>query len=518
VALSPEGTTALVGGPQDNGAWVFTRTAGVWTQQGPKLTGAGAVAFPSFGGSVALSADGNTALVGGFTDNGGRGAGWVFTRTAGVWTQQGPKLTGTGGVPLTQLGYSAALSADGDTALLGGPNDNGNSGAAWVFTRAAGVWTQQGSKLTGGGEAGAGQFAFAVALSADGNTALFGGPSDGASGAAWVFTRTAGVWSQQGAKLTGGGSTNGAAVGSGVALSADGNTALTGGPNDTAGSGAAWVFTRTAGVWTQQGSKLTGTGAAGGAQLGYGTGISADGNTALVGGWGDNGGVGAAWVFTRTAGVWTQQGSKLTGSGEIGGGQFGYSAAMSADGLTGLVGGFADNGAVGAAWVFAASPCAGPTITGSGLIVGTSGDDVIRGSAGADVIFGNGGNDVICGGQGADVVSGGDGDDTISGDDAAPGTTSAPGGSDTISGGNGNDRIDGEGGSDSIQGDAGDDTLTGGLGRDVLSGAAGDDFLNGDLGPTPPGTLDTTPGSVDACNGGSGIDGSFGCEAKSNIP
>jgi hypothetical protein len=49
----------------------------------------------------------------------------------------------------------AALSGDGNTAMVGGPGDNygnpsvGDIGAVWVFTRSGGVWTQQGSKLVG---------------------------------------------------------------------------------------------------------------------------------------------------------------------------------------------------------------------------------------------------------------------------------------------------------------------------------------------------------------------------------
>src|SRR5580704_5712534 len=68
-----------------------------FTQQGPKLVGTGAVGNASQGISVALSGDGNTAIVGGFNDNGGLGAAWVYTRSGGVWTQQGGKLVGTGG-------------------------------------------------------------------------------------------------------------------------------------------------------------------------------------------------------------------------------------------------------------------------------------------------------------------------------------------------------------------------------------------------------------------------------------
>jgi hypothetical protein len=105
-----------------------------FTQQGPKLVGTGAVGSSVFQGtSVAMSGDGNTALVGGYYDNSGTGAVWVYTRSGGVWTQQGSKLVGTGGGG--GQGMSVALSADGNTAIVGGPEDNGQIGAAWVFVQ-----------------------------------------------------------------------------------------------------------------------------------------------------------------------------------------------------------------------------------------------------------------------------------------------------------------------------------------------------------------------------------------------
>ncbi|MFN5363591.1 MAG: IPT/TIG domain-containing protein, partial [Bacteroidota bacterium] len=84
---------------------------------------------------------------------------------------------------------------------------------------------------------------------------------------------------------------------------------------------------------TQQGNKLVGTGAVGSARQGKSVSISADGNTAIVGGDGDNG-VGAAWIYTLSGGVWTQQGNKLVGTGAVGGGYQGYSVSISADGNT----------------------------------------------------------------------------------------------------------------------------------------------------------------------------------------
>jgi hypothetical protein len=84
---------------------------------------------------VAISADGNTAIIGGPTDNSGAGgAAWVFTRNGWVWSQQGGKLVGTGNVGIANQGNSVAISADGNTAIMGGPFDNSYAGAAWVFS------------------------------------------------------------------------------------------------------------------------------------------------------------------------------------------------------------------------------------------------------------------------------------------------------------------------------------------------------------------------------------------------
>jgi Divergent InlB B-repeat domain/FG-GAP repeat len=403
--------------------------------QGPKLVasckasctgpnGTGEAGTAGVGGSVAVSTDGNTALIGGLADDTGQGAVWVFTRgPGGVWSQQGPKLVGnctsscsgangTGEVGAAAFGSSVAVSGDGTTALIGGPADNGTAGAAWVFTRASGVWSQQGAKLVGNctsscsgpngtGEIGAGGFGASVALSGDAGTALVGGTADdSAAGAAWVFTRASGVWSQQGAKLVGdctGGCAgpNGTgeivpgAFGFSVALSGDGNTALIGANFDAGFRGGAWVFTRTGGAWSEQGTHLlgycdsvpgfpcggpNGRGQASAAQFGSSVALSDDGNTALIGAPGDDpdmqgvlSGPGAAFVFTRTGGAWSQQGTKLianctascsgpNGTGEIGLGLLGASVSLSDDGNSALIGGPGDQQfGQGSVWEFARS-------------------------------------------------------------------------------------------------------------------------------------------------------------------
>ena len=362
MALSADGNTAIIGQPWDDGgigaAWIWTRSGGTWTQ-GPKLIGSGATGNASQGHSVALSADGNTALVGGSGDNGAVGAVWVWTRNAGIWTQQGTKLVGSGAVDQSFQGFAVDLSADGNTALVGGYSDNLGVGAVWIFTRSAGTWTQQGTKLIGSGAAGNAKQGWAVALSSDGNTALVGGYNDNAGiGASWIWTRSGGVWTQQGAKLAASDAV-GTFVEQGfsVSLSGDGNTALIGGIGDNGFKGAAWVWTRTAGLWTQQGPKLVGSGAVGNANQGTGVALSGDGNIALVGGYADNGSAGATWVWTRRGSSWFQKGAKLVGSGAqnsqfYGGAHQGSSVAIASDGRTALVGAANDNQDIGAAWAF----------------------------------------------------------------------------------------------------------------------------------------------------------------------
>ena len=377
VALSADGNTAIVGGPLDDNragaAWVFTRSNGVWTQQGAKLVGSGAV--PSFfgrghqGTAVAISADGNTAIVGGWSDNSNAGAAWVFVRNGGVWTQQGLKLVGTGASgSLSNQGISVALSADGNTALVGGFNDGipvtGAMGATWVFVRTGSTWAQQGPKLVGTGAIGVNvRQGVSVALSADGNTALIGGDQDGETGAAWVFVRTGSTWTQQGGKMTPADPAGFPQFGNAVALSNDGNTAALGGVFDGGLIGAVWVFTRSGGTWTQQGSKLVGTGAVG--PLGYqGTSVSlsGDGNTLIEGAPGDGDREGAMWAFVRNGGTWSQAGNKLIGTGGVEGTdgvQQGIAVDLSSDGRTAIVGGWKDDSGVGAAWIFTRLPAAG---------------------------------------------------------------------------------------------------------------------------------------------------------------
>jgi hypothetical protein len=373
VALSSDGETALVGDLVRGAALVFVRSEGGWVQEA-QLTGAGVGSEDGFACSVALSASGDTALVGapGRSARSGEsaipGSAWVFTRVGQTWAEQA-RLTPNeetnpgehgpcdGGYFGSGFGFRVALSAEGNTALVGDGADNQYRGAAWVFTRSGSAWAQQGPKLTPDDEPGEGRFGASVALSADGNTALVGAPwawkppCGTYEGGAWMFTREAGSWTQQGAGLLARHRACWEQLGSSVALSGDGSTALVGSP----GNRSALIFARSGGSWSQQGARLTPEPDFEG-DFGDSVALSTDASTALVSGipahdcgkYMDSqcGFPGAAWTFARIETTWVRQGAKLTGAGA-----FGSGVALSGVGDIALIGAPGEGSEGGAAFL-----------------------------------------------------------------------------------------------------------------------------------------------------------------------
>lgn len=359
IATSADGNTVVVGGPSDNSntgaAWVYYRTGSTWTQTGVKLVGSGAVGASKQGTAVAISHDGKTIIVGGPADDNNKGAVWVFVRSGSSWSQLGSKLAGTGSAGAAQQGTSVAISGDGNTLAIGGVADDFYAGATWVFIRNESQFLQAGSKITGPGGVGKSRQGAAVALDASGNTLAVGGYQDNnRQGAVWVFSRNDCDWNSNTGKLVGTGGSAQAWQGYSVSLSADGNTLIIGGPSDNSLAGAAWIFTRSGASWSQQ-DRLTGTASVGAARQGSAVSTSADGTAVLVAGFGDNSSKGAMWVYKYSNTSWSLQGAKLTGTGANGSAKQGTSVGLSANGNTAFIGGPGDAVNKGAFWVYVPS-------------------------------------------------------------------------------------------------------------------------------------------------------------------
>jgi len=212
----------------------------------------------SFGGAVALSADGKTLAVGALYDdvsgNADQGSVTVYGRSGKSWVEE-KVLVAENGSAEDWFGYSVAVSADGNTLAIGAVyadvNGNKDEGSVSVFARSGGAWSLQKTLNISGGAAGD-LFGYAVALSADGSTLAVGAISDDVNanvdqGSVSVFARTGTAWKEQQVITL----DNGAASGNfgwSVSLSTDGNTLAAGGPNQ--GAGKAAVFTRSGGTWS----------------------------------------------------------------------------------------------------------------------------------------------------------------------------------------------------------------------------------------------------------------------------
>jgi hypothetical protein len=336
----------------------------------------------------------------------------------------------------------AVGEASGATGVNGNQADNtvGQSGAAYVFVRNGGTWTQQ-AYLKASNTGDSDNFGQSVGVS--GNTVVVGAwgessaasgvngnqadDSVGGSGAAYVFVRSGTTWTQQAYLKASNPVWPALSFGYSVGVSGDtvvvgadgeasGATGVNGNPDLTAwNSGAAYVFVRSGGTWTQQAYlKASNTGS--GDNFGISVGVS--GNTVVVGAaWEDSAATGvngnqadntaassgAAYVFARSGTTWTQQ-AYLKASNAGAGDSFGLSVGLSEDTVvvgayaersaaTGVNGNQADNTAAGsgAAYVFVRSGStwaqqaylkASNTGIGEyfGLAVGVSGDTVVVGA------------------------------------------------------------------------------------------------------------------------------------------
>ncbi len=354
VSVSSNGNTAIVGASKEDGsgvdrgaAYILIRSGTTWTEQ-QKLTASDAADYDYFGTSVSISEDGNTAIVGAHWEDGAgtnRGAAYVFTRSGATWTEQ-QKLTASDAADNDYFGYSVAISSDGNSAIIGAYGRNGagtSRGGVYIFTRSGTTWTEQ-QQLTASDAADDDWFGWSVAIS-DENTMLVGASAENglgiSRGAVYVFARSEVLWHEH-QKLAASDAADNDYFGNSVSISLDGNTAIVGSQKADAvytDAGAAYVFTRSGTTWTEQ-QKLTAPDAGTSDTFGRSVSVSSDGNTTIVGAiYEDTAGAnsGAAYVFTRSGATWTEQ-QKLTASDAADNDYFGYSVAISSDGNSAIIG------------------------------------------------------------------------------------------------------------------------------------------------------------------------------------
>jgi FG-GAP repeat protein len=346
VTVSGNGSIAVVGAIADDNfrgaVYVYRRTDANWVET--KLTANDGLAGDEFGWSVAISWDGNTVAVGAFGADSFRGSTYVYRWDGLHWIET--KLTASDGMPGDEFGWAVALSGDGGTLVIGAVGDGLDQGSAYVYRRSGTQWVQTKKLIASDGVRGD-TFGHAVAASSNGNAVVSGAFSANSfQGAAYVYQWDGAQWVQT--KLVASDGSAGDQFGFSVGMSGDGNSVIAGAFGESSLRGAAYIFRRDNTQWLE--TKLTASDGAGGDTFGYWVGMSANGDAVIVSAIGCSKNQGAAYRFERKNLLWVE--SKVTdplGQGED---LFGWSAALSADGNTALVGAFADDSARGSAHLY----------------------------------------------------------------------------------------------------------------------------------------------------------------------
>ncbi|MFT7486345.1 MAG: hypothetical protein ACI9F9_002200, partial [Candidatus Paceibacteria bacterium] len=295
-------------------AYVYLRSGTTWSQEAKLIAGDAAdpeVAGAYFGSAVAIAGD--TAVVGAYRDDHSglvdAGAIYVFERTGTAWSQS-VKLTASDANGLDQLGHSVAIS--GDTLVVGARRGaSSGAGAVYVFVRSGSGWSEE-AKLLASDAAASDRFGWSVAVFGD--TLVAGADRDDFAGfndpgSAYVFIRAAGLWTEQ-AKLIASDAAAGDHFGSSVSLWQD--TVLVGADDEndgtTVNAGAAYVFERSGVQWTESDKWI---GSTIGTSDRFGRSVSLVGDVAVVGadrdGHSSVGDAGSAFVFQRSGSTWSQQ-------------------------------------------------------------------------------------------------------------------------------------------------------------------------------------------------------------------
>ncbi len=422
-----------------------------------------------------LDANGDPVL-GLLVDQADIGSVHIFSRTGTSWTQQ-QEVVASDFAASDQFG--SAIAIDGDTLAVGVRQDDtaaGNdAGSAYVFTRTGTDWTQQ-QQLFFADEAQFDFFGDSIAI--DGNTIAVGVPGEDpggvtASGAVAIFTGAGDNWTQSQELTAPAPALNDQF---GFSLDIEGTSIIVGAPSNLQGAtntGAAYVYTSAAGVWSLDQELVPSQPVASDE---FANAVAISGGTALVGA----PAIDTAFVYADGLDVApppppepvvpTCNGLEVTVNLALGDvptagddvilGTDGPDVIEAGDGADVICGGDGDDiirAGKGGDWIDAGA-----------------GDDTVAGGKGHDTINGGEGNDDLRGDKGRDTINGGEGNDDLRGDEGQD-TINGGEGNDVLRGGTKADVLNGDAGDDNLGGGKGTDILDGGIGIDEFNGGGGTD-------------------------------------------
>ena len=327
-------------------AYVYVRTGNAWNLQA-YIKASNTHQNYAFGHAVSISADGNKMVVGSPGESGSSsgingdesytsgwwesGAAYVFARIGTDWSQQA-YIRASNPDPYDAFGWSVDISAKGDviavgayyegsasTGIDGTQSDNSaqGSGAVYLFVQTATDWNQN-AYIKASNTQSYDRFGHAIALSGNGETLAVGAiyedsaargidgiESDNSSrnsGAVYIYANSISGWRQE-AYVKASNSDPGDYYGYALSLSYSGDRLIVGSKqeqgnaagingdesdNSAIQKGAAYVYSRMAGIWSKQ-SYIKGIYTPATYYFGASVAVSGDGQTIAVGSYYDDG-------------------------------------------------------------------------------------------------------------------------------------------------------------------------------------------------------------------------------------
>jgi uncharacterized protein (DUF2345 family) len=354
VAIS--GDTLVVGAPYDDllrgSAYVFVKSAtrgATWIETA-KLTASGGVAGDQFGYSVAIRGD--TVVIGANGNDKFRGSAYVFVKPEAGWSSgtETAKLTASDGASPHYFGNSVAIS--GDTVVVGAQYGDSFRGSAYVFVKPGRGWTSgtETAKLTASDGVALDSFGIHVTISGD--TVVVGSWRDSRRGSAYLFVKPEAGWATKSetAKLIASDGAAGAQFGFSVAMSGD--TVAVGSWRDSR-RGAVYLFVKPEAGWATKSETAKLTASDGVVFNQFGISIAINGDTVVVGAWNDNLSRGSTYLFVKPGMGWASgtESAKITASDRVASDNH-FGTSVDIDGDTVVVGAYGNNSMQGAAYVF----------------------------------------------------------------------------------------------------------------------------------------------------------------------
>ena len=305
-------------------AYIFVRNGSNWSDatETVKITASDGVEYDYFGGGWCSAAIyGDTVVVGAYKHHSNSisdaGAAYIFTKSGGVWpSNETQKLIASDAAANDYFGHSVAIYED--TIVVGAYFDeSSNAGSAYIFKKTGNTWSEI-QILRASDAATSDKLGQVVAIYKD--TIVLGSQYNDHSGynagAVYIYEKSGGEWSQfETQKITA--SDAAASDFFGMSISIHKDIIVVGAPyndDDGDGSGSAYIFVKSGGVWpSNETQKIRAYDAAGGDYYGYIMGVSVYNNIIIVGSPRDDPSqtnAGSAYIYEATP-TWSTNSKRL---------------------------------------------------------------------------------------------------------------------------------------------------------------------------------------------------------------